>query len=1118
MKMRKVLGAAAALLCPALVLAQPQDFCFNAAPLSPNGVPIDIDFSAATLDALSSCTPVGEADVWFSYTAPANFGGALVATVSAPLLVSFYKACPQIPEDLTGLVSCFTTSPGHVFLTPGATYYVRVAAPPGTLTGQVAFSTRLPGNDRCDIGLPLIPDVPNDTHVDFAFAKHDNDTTCGPLIDRDIWFTYSAPAYTRLFIDPSNNFPQGFFSYYAACPSSPTDTSGQLACVVSNNGSPVQMDFVAAGTYRVRFATVEGGGSSYGTLNFTTRPLNDNCADAVPFVLGSPIGVAASLATKDGASTCGGNRDVWFSYTPATTGTLEVRPAGSIAAPRVSLHSACPASPTDTSTEIACLATPGGGAFMVFPVNAGQNYLIRFSTDDGGTFNASATFNQLTPPANNTCAASVPAISTGVAQAFNLTGATSDNVSSCGAGFWDVWYRWTATFTGTAAASLSVPNFGLAVFASCPLSSTDVNSEIDCISFTGNQQLTFSAVSGTTYYLRLSRTSAGTATTGGNVTIAQQSPVPANNACATPTVLTAGAAATNFTLVGATRDGTLTTAASSRGNPDLWYAYTPTTSGGATVTIGGAIAGSASAPTIGVFTACPANPNDASTQVASVAATGVPGRSLTFAATAGQTYLIRVARRNGGTTNIATGTIAVTAITPAANDLCSGAIPVFSGVNTADVSGAVFTDPAPSACGGPREVWYAYDAPPGVASITVDITGSNGATVSAYESSCAGAEIACSPSLICFPVTTGTRYLLRVSRVMFLTGGTSALPNTFNLRINEFASFPSNDRCTSAQIVSEGSHAWSTFGGCQDITPDPGVTCGSGTDVWFQYNPSATGTARASILGNIGNLTRHASCGGPILACDDTTIYPPIDVVTLTFPTTLGTPVFLRVAANNASASNLVIEQAFAPGNDECENALPIEAGFTFFDTTDATNSGYVDQCAIGGGKDLWFTYTPPRSGKVFFDTCTRAFTDSTGSYPAFDGSIWAISNISIFTSCGVPVRCSNPNDPNQDTCAVPEAFRYPSLVYGPFYGSPTLLIRVGTDINGAGTGRLYVRFDPTLCGGDFNNNGFVSVQDIFDFLTAYFSGSPTADINQSGVNTVQDIFDFLGAFFIGCP
>jgi len=51
---------------------------------------------------------------------------------------------------------------------------------------------------------------------------------------------------------------------------------------------------------------------------------------------------------------------------------------------------------------------------------------------------------------------------------------------------------------------------------------------------------------------------------------------------------------------------------------------------------------------------------------------------------------------------------------------------------------------------------------------------------------------------------------------------------------------------------------------------------------------------------------------------------------------------------------------------------------------------------------------------------------------------------------------------------------------------------------------------------GDINGSDTFSVQDIFDFLTAYFADAPSADFNISGEISVQDIFDFLGEYFKG--
>jgi hypothetical protein len=41
-------------------------------------------------------------------------------------------------------------------------------------------------------------------------------------------------------------------------------------------------------------------------------------------------------------------------------------------------------------------------------------------------------------------------------------------------------------------------------------------------------------------------------------------------------------------------------------------------------------------------------------------------------------------------------------------------------------------------------------------------------------------------------------------------------------------------------------------------------------------------------------------------------------------------------------------------------------------------------------------------------------------------------------------------------------------------------------------------------------------VQDIFDYLNAWFANDPRADFNGAG-QSVQDIFDYLSAWFAGC-
>ncbi len=59
-------------------------------------------------------------------------------------------------------------------------------------------------------------------------------------------------------------------------------------------------------------------------------------------------------------------------------------------------------------------------------------------------------------------------------------------------------------------------------------------------------------------------------------------------------------------------------------------------------------------------------------------------------------------------------------------------------------------------------------------------------------------------------------------------------------------------------------------------------------------------------------------------------------------------------------------------------------------------------------------------------------------------------------------------------------------------------------------------------CPGDFNRDQRITVQDLFDFLAAWFGGTssgvtPDADISGEGALTVQDLFDFLALWFGTC-
>jgi probable HAF family extracellular repeat protein len=121
-----------------------------------------------------------------------------------------------------------------------------------------------------------------------------------------------------------------------------------------------------------------------------------------------------------------------------------------------------------------------------------------------------------------------------------------------------------------------------------------------------------------------------------------------------------------------------------------------------------------------------------------------------------------------------------------------------------------------------------------------------------------------------------------------------------------------------------------------------------------------------------------------------------------------------------------------------------------------------------------------------------------------------------------VPATDAFVRDPNHGLRSLAEALGA-ALPVGWFLDTATGISNDGTVIVGTGTNPLgvkegYVATLPRFCLADMNGSGGVSVQDIFDFLAAYFGDSLRADVNVDNTLTIQDVFDFLAAYFAGCP
>jgi hypothetical protein len=166
-------------------------------------------------------------------------------------------------------------------------------------------------------------------------------------------------------------------------------------------------------------------------------------------------------------------------------------------------------------------------------------------------------------------------------------------------------------------------------------------------------------------------------------------------------------------------------------------------------------------------------------------------------------------------------------------------------------------------------------------------------------------------------------------------------------------------------------------------------------------------------------------------------------------------------------------------------------------------------------------------------DRCTEPFNGGLGGTYSGDGTVCgptscpssgaccldgqctltceSICQVNSGTFLGVGSVCTgDPCNPSNgaccrgSTCAVGTA--------ATCTGANTLFAGAGTVCNAFGGNTT-----TPCCLADYNHVGGVTVQDIFDFLSGYFTLSPNADINGSGAVSVQDIFDFLSVYFAGC-
>ncbi|MFN0009749.1 MAG: hypothetical protein ACKVXR_17790 [Planctomycetota bacterium] len=329
---------------------------------------------------------------------------------------------------------------------------------------------------------------------------------------------------------------------------------------------------------------------------------NDLCSSATPIAGPGTYPFDNVGANTDGSSICGNiGADVWFDFTALSTTPHRIQTCGLASFDTViAVYStaACVGAPLVCNDD-SCASLQSS---VTISATAASVYKIRIGGRNAATGTGSFSVTELFPPANDFCSAPV-LISGAGPHSFDNSAATTGSEGQAEilcAGFAngigaDLWYRWTAGYTGTARISTcgqTLVDTKIAVYPgtpSCPVSGSAISCNDDNCGL--QSKLDFSCTNGSTYTIQVG--SFPGATPGpGTFTIGPPPVAPPNDDCSTPTLI-AGRGPHNFNSVDATTgtQGQAEALCSGTGiENDLWFKWTATATGNATLTTCGTTA------------------------------------------------------------------------------------------------------------------------------------------------------------------------------------------------------------------------------------------------------------------------------------------------------------------------------------------------------------------------------------------------------------------------------------------------------------------------------------------------------------------------------------------------
>ena len=632
---------------------------------------------------------VGGASVWWAWTAPTS-GSATIFTSGSSFDTILAVYTGTSVSALTRIASDDDGGSGNASLltftaTAGTTYRILVDGYDGA-TGSIALGLSLAGSSSGSnndsfanrIAFPASGGSLSGSNTG-ATRESGEPSHAGSAASKSVWYTWTATASGTVTLSTAGSSFDTVLAVYTG------SAVGSLTSVASNDDGPnsttsvVSFSATLGTNYQI---AVDGYSGASGSVVITltppagssgggggATPANDSFARASP--IGSSNGtfsVSSVGATKepgepDHANQRGG-ASLWWSWTAPSAGTVSISTDGSNFDTILAVYTGnglnsltVIAANDDSDTAVTSAVS--------FFTQAGQSYRIAVDGYGGASGNVRLTLalssgaggGSGSPVQNDAFAnrGTIPAV--GGTVTGNNSSASFEAGEPLHAGLTrsrSVWWTWTPTVSGNYTVSTAGSDFDtvLAVYTGSALASLVSVASNDDESNTIRTSLTrISATAGTTYQIAVD--SYGVAAGSIRLTIAATSgavTAPANDQFAGRATLPAAGGTVEGSNVGATRETGEPSHARSAAARSVWWSWTPSRSGDATVTTNG----SSFDTVLGVYLG---SGIAGLTEVASNDDNGsAVTSSATFRVTAGTVYLIAVDGYNG-----ASGTVRLTA-------------------------------------------------------------------------------------------------------------------------------------------------------------------------------------------------------------------------------------------------------------------------------------------------------------------------------------------------------------------------------------------------------------------------------------------------------------------------